>query len=107
MFCTSAGKIDICFYYYCPADRSSKRIGWLRAFLIGAIAQGRRFGSAGALGCAAPVPGKLVKENQGECPGRSLIRSCSSAENFIQELQAEQLPRGPRAGAGKLQPCFS
>jgi hypothetical protein len=25
----SAGKIDICFYHYCPAGRSSKKRGWL------------------------------------------------------------------------------
>jgi len=64
----NAGKFDICFYHYCPANRSSKKRGWLRAFLIGAAAQGRRFGSAGAAGCAAPWP---------------------MAENFIYELQAE------------------
>jgi len=40
----NAGKFDICFYHYCPANRSSKKRGWLRAFLIGAA------------GCAAPWP---------------------------------------------------
>ena len=45
----NAGKIDICFYHYCPANRSSKKRGWLRAFLIGASVQGRMFGSAGLL----------------------------------------------------------
>jgi len=83
----NAGKFDICFYHYCPANRSSKKRGWLRAFLIGAAAQGRRFGSAGLLDGLHQGPG----------------RSCSSAEIFIQELQAEQ-PPGGGAGAGKLQP---
>jgi len=53
---SSAEKIDICFYHHCPVNRSSKKRGWLRAFLIVASAHGRRFGSAGALGWAAPGP---------------------------------------------------
>ncbi len=79
----NAGKFDICFYHYCPANRSSKKRGWLRAFLIGIAAQGRRVRICRAAGWAAPVP---------------------RAENFIQELQAGLLPRGGGAGAGKLQP---
>jgi len=76
-------KLISVFIPYCPANRSSKKRGWLRAFLIGAAAQGRRFESAGALGWAAPGP---------------------RAKNFIYELQAERMPGGGGAGAGKLQP---
>ena len=39
-----------------PLTEAAKKRGSLRVFLIGASAQGRRFGSAGALGWAAPVP---------------------------------------------------
>ena len=77
----NAGKFDICFYHHCPGAKQQKR-GWLRAFLIGAAAQGRRFGSAGALGWAAAVP---------------------RAENFIQELHAERMPRG---GGSDLPGCW-
>jgi len=63
------GKLISVFIITALLTEAAKKRGWLRVFLIWKSAQGRRFGSAGALGCAAPVLGKLVKENQGECPG--------------------------------------
>jgi hypothetical protein len=38
--------------------RSRERKRLVKGFLIGATSQGRRLGSAGALGCSAPVPEK-------------------------------------------------
>ncbi len=45
----NVGKIDICFYHHCPANRSSKRRGWSGVVLIGATSRRRRFGAAGLL----------------------------------------------------------
>jgi len=103
---SSAGKIDICFYQYYPGAKQQKK-SMVKGFFDFFNCPGAevRICRSSRMGCTCAGKSWLRKI-RASSQGRSLIRSCSSAENFIQELQAEQ-PPGGGAGAGKLQPCFS
>jgi hypothetical protein len=54
MCCTSAGKVDICFYHYCPGAKQQKK-SLVKGFLDFFNCPGRK---SGYLGWAAAVPGK-------------------------------------------------
>ena len=50
---------------------------------------------------------KLVKENQGEFPGAKPDPKLQQCGKFHSGAAGGAAAQGPRAGAGKLQPCFS
>ena len=84
-------------YYYCPANRSSKKRGWLRSFLIGASAQGRRFGSAGLLDGLHRCPGRKIlftSCKRSKCPGAAGPEPGSSSPVSVSScfLQASFFP---------------
>jgi hypothetical protein len=54
MCCTSAGKVDICFYHYYPGAKQQKK-SLVKGFLDFFNCPGRK---SGYLGWAAAVPGK-------------------------------------------------
>jgi len=66
----NAGKIDICFYPYCPANRSSKKKRLVKSGLIFCNCSGRGSGCAGGLPALSSSCSISAPAGPGGCPGK-------------------------------------